>query len=214
MAREGGTELSEAAAESLRRLLEDRVTGRTVDSTRRGGGGLATFSPGLVDALDGLALTVAGDHTGPWDDEHDRWELYRDALDQGRIDPLRRLLEVEPDRHVAASVVLSVLEDAPDGDLDGWAHAVGPEARALVVTRVAEIRTERALEEGLPLGDAAAASWSDRLQRVLAASSARPDVLEALAVEGRTRRVRGRAQHRLGELRRRETADGRRRHGS
>ncbi|MFS0704349.1 hypothetical protein AB6N23_07490 [Cellulomonas sp. 179-A 9B4 NHS] len=203
LARVWGVGLDDTGADRLHALLRDVAGTRLVqDAGRAGGAGFAARHPDLDRALDALAGAVGDDHHGPWDDEHDRHALYAAALRQGRGAAVRSCLADEPDPHVATSVVLTALDDAPDGELDDWARAALADARGLVAERVAELRSARALAAGLPIGPGAAATWSDPLQRRLAGTSDRPDVLEVLGRDGRTRRVRGLAQHRLAQVRR------------
>lgn len=126
------------------------------------------------------------------EDEHERWWLYLRKLESG--EDLRGEVAVEPDRHVALSLVLKAFEIVPAADRRSWVDALPADNRDYAARRLAEF----AVLEGLdPDAVAEFHDWTDWLQLRVAGSCAPGPLLEALARHGRTKRVRGLASSRL-----------------
>lgn len=141
-----------------------------------------------------------GERVGDLGDEHERWRIYRLAVDVPAsrpllVDALRR----ELDAPLATSVVLLMLERLADDDDAGrvaWIE-LAPEGddRRLARDRAEDLRTLRS--SALSEFDA---GWSTWLQRRLAESRVEPSLLAGLAELGATRRIRATAARRLREL--------------
>jgi len=151
---------------------------------------------GFRSLLDAIAAAV-GDVPGDVADEHRRWHLYERAIvASAGLDPLQRAVAGEPDRALATTVVLRMLERVPDGEQAGWIERLQPADRATAERRAGEIRTLRRAGEGeLTAAEAAGliGTWSDWLQLRLAGQSTDPELLAILAALGRTRRIRNTA---------------------
>ena len=132
------------------------------------------------------------------DDEHERWRVFRAAMD-ARCEPDLVLAAVreEGDAAVARAVVVEALPGVPDDRMSEWADADPRPSDGFVARRVAEIRTLRELIGGHAPGAAEIDGWSDWLQRSVAEDVGNAEVLALLADTGRTKRVRATARARL-----------------
>lgn len=143
---------------------------------------------------------------GSLESEHARWDIYSRAIQTPEEWPeLVVLIGLEPDTSVASSVVVRVLEVAPNS----WRHefvAALPPGRdrdyALVRARELSIIDSLLVESGSP-ADAGfdTRDWSTWLQLRVANSVRRESVLESLGSTGSTRRIRVTAERRLRSLR-------------
>ena len=136
---------------------------------------------------------------GSVDDEHWRWRVYQAACD--RPDARDLLLEAtlaEPDGLLAVGIAYAMVEREGCDDAPSWVDAVPPPDRDRVAARAADVARLRTVQRpGTAASDDEVASWSDWLQRRVASTSASTDVLRALELEGRYRRIRGAARERL-----------------
>lgn len=132
-------------------------------------------------------------------DEHQRWDAYQQALaDPDLEEHLLAATADEPDGAIAVGVVFAMLERLDPDACGPWIRAVPASHRHLVVDRADDLAVLRAgtpSDAGVPGRDVD--TWSDWLQRRLVDATASRDVLALLEARGRTRRVRGRARHRL-----------------
>ncbi|TYB66660.1 hypothetical protein FXF51_16285 [Nonomuraea sp. PA05] len=144
-----------------------------------------------------------GEEIADWTDEHERWRVYRRALqDRGvhAMDPLGRAVVHERDAALALTVVLRVLELVPAGERAAWIRRLPqPGDRDYADARARDLAVLDALAE--PAGDGeegsyAEAGWSDWLQLRLAETSPRRRLLEHLAASGSTKRIRRIARER------------------
>ncbi|QDW62967.1 hypothetical protein [Oerskovia sp. KBS0722] len=150
------------------------------------------------------ALAHAIEFSGDLGDEHVRWELYQEALRRGVLEPLLAAVAEEPDRTMAAGAVVAALEQVPPSAREHWVTVTSGWPTADFVARRAHelsvlesvTRTEGDDAEGDDAeGDDAEGvdSWTDWLQHRASVPTTRPAVLDALATNGRTRRIRLRA---------------------
>lgn len=159
---------------------------------------------GAVDGELRVLLDVMADATGfdapaGWDDEHDRWHLYQDALPEPRLHHhLRAALGHEPDSSVVTSVVLLAFDLDPTPERrDGWVASLSGEARDFVARRAHELVVLEAARGGGEMEDDDVTGWTHWLQRSAAEQATVRWVLEALAAEGQTRKIRNIATERL-----------------
>lgn len=145
------------------------------------------------------ALAHAIEFPGDLGDEHVRWELYQEALRRGVLEPLLAAVAEDPDRTMAAGAVVAALEQVPPSARERWVTVTSGWPTADFVARRAH---EMSMLESVTrtVGDDAEGvdaecveSWTDWLQHRASAPTTRPAVLDALATNGRTRRIRLRA---------------------
>ncbi|MFF4030439.1 hypothetical protein ACFYZ2_11785 [Streptomyces sviceus] len=124
----------------------------------------------VVEALRQLARAVGRpEDDASFADGHDRWSLYRAALDtSAALPPLFEAVSLEPDGPLASAVVGEVLERVPEDERERWVRILPP------ADSVAE------LIDG----------WSDWLQGRAVHVTADQDVLSVVSRRGRTRRIR------------------------
>ena len=169
-----------------------------------------------VKGLSVLANRYGGDSGVLLDDEHGRYALYSVALRNLPPDDdqeLLALVHADPDRHMAEAVVLdrlhAVARAVPtEPELAGWLqrHQEFLRSDDFFNRRVAELLwLKRILGPPATSGDVVGvpdaealdlAAMSDWMQRQLAEFAEPGPVLVALAGNGRTRKVRDRAQAR------------------
>ncbi len=132
-------------------------------------------------------------------DEHQRWDVYRQALARPGLEPqLLATTANEPDGAIAVGVVFEMLERLDPDAAAPWIEAVPASHRDKVLTRAGDLAILRAcVPPDAAASSDAVDSWSDWLQRRLVDDTASLGVLALLEVHGRTRRVRGRARSRL-----------------
>ena len=146
------------------------------------------------------ALSHAVGLSGDLADEHVRWELYREALRQGVLEPLLAAVAADPDHDMASGAVVAALEQVLPAERERWVTVTSGWSTADFVARRAH---ELSVLESVTrtAGDDAAQAvaaedvdtWSDWLQHRASGPTTRPAVLDALAANGRTRRIRFRA---------------------
>ncbi|MEV4479002.1 hypothetical protein [Micromonospora coxensis] len=157
----------------------------------------------LRTALAGIADAVGESGHGV-ETEHDRWALYERAIRSSvGLDLLREAVALEEDRALAVTVVLRMLEQAPESEHAAWIGLLPVDNRSFSERRAAEIRIlRRAKEDVLPATEIASTlgEWTDWLQLRLAELLVDRDGLEALSIDGRTRRIRNVASTRLRSL--------------
>lgn len=139
------------------------------------------------------------------EDEHERWAVFRAAIDGGcSPSEILAAVTVEPDVvGVATSVILEMLERVPPGEMAAWTQVIPDgDARDLLERRAAEVVVLRQVltEPGRGVQDVS--TWSDWLQRRVAVECTDQAVLQVLTTSGRTKRVRGQAGERLRQCRR------------
>ncbi|MFF3064474.1 hypothetical protein ACFVQ3_07955 [Oerskovia sp. NPDC057915] len=141
------------------------------------------------------ALAHAVGVSGDLRDEHVRWELYQEALRRGALELLLATVVEDPDHTMAAGAVVAALEQVLPGERERWVTATAGWSTADFVARradelaVLELVSRTVGDEGL-VGDEDVGGWSDWLQRRASVPATRSAVLETLAANGRTRRIR------------------------
>lgn len=153
-------------------------------------------SVALLDAITALAAVVGLDvPRDAVDDEHARWAIYEAAMHRPEARPaLLRLVRLEPEHVLAETVVLRMLEEVDEADQGSWIEAQPVDGRGLTRWRAREVSVARSVAgTGADPDDLDVGQWSDWLQRRVAQDSGRLGVLDALAADGRTRRVRAMA---------------------
>ena len=151
----------------------------------------------LLDALTALASVVGMDvpPDAVDDDEHGRWPLYDEALRRPEANPvLLRLVGLEPNEGIAVSIVLQMVEAVDEAEQDRWVWALPADRRGFARWRAREVGIARRVAgEGVGPDELDVEQWSDWLQRRVARDGGQLAVLDALAVDGRSRRVRAQA---------------------
>lgn len=135
-------------------------------------------------------------------DEHGRWDLYQQAL--ARADCRRLLLDAigwEPDPSLALAIVLSSLDQVKAEDREVWVSRLRTDKeRAYAAKRSEETSILEDLTRSTTTvvrAEVNLADVSDWLQLRLAESCPHPAILEWLATDGRTKRIRNLAAHTL-----------------
>lgn len=148
--------------------------------------------------LDAMAAETGFDAPAVWENEHDRWDLYQEALREPALERhLRDAIGRESDRGVSTSVVLLAFDREPAPERrERWVAALAPEARDVVARRARELVVLEAARDGSLLEDDVT-GWTHWLQRSAAEQATVRWVLETLAAEGRTRKIRNVATERL-----------------
>ncbi|TFV33510.1 hypothetical protein E4K10_35565 [Streptomyces sp. T1317-0309] len=145
-----------------------------------------------------LAGRLGADPGDP-SDEHDRWAVYREALDDPAICRICSTSWPSSPSTASPSASSCTYRQSPPSERPSWIDRLGTDRSRAYATR-------RAREVAVLQGDSVTAllddpsvqdSWSDWLQLGLADSSDEPAVLHRLATEGRTKRVRRLASERI-----------------
>jgi hypothetical protein len=135
-------------------------------------------------------------------DDHQRLDVYLRAVTvEACWERLLEAVRLEVDPNVSLTVVLRILEIAPEPDRDRWVSQLEhPKSRTYAERRRREmaILEDPALSDSLP--DDPEVTWSQWLQSGLAIKSTEAPVLRRLADHGTTKRVRRLARRRLESL--------------
>ncbi|MBB6118321.1 hypothetical protein [Nocardiopsis algeriensis] len=133
---------------------------------------------------------------------HGRWAVYSQAIkDENEWPGLLELVKQEPDKAVASSVVVNLLELLPESRR-GDAVAVLPagkirenaELRSREISVLEALSVERAVFDESNLN---IRGWSNWLQMRVAVSARRKEILGALSTAGSTKRIRNTAKENL-----------------
>jgi hypothetical protein len=153
----------------------------------------------LRQLLDHMADATASARVPGWADEHDRWHVYQAAVALCALGPsLREALASEPDEGVATSVVLLAFDRDPVREHRArWVDALSADRRAFVARRADDLSVLEGVCDGSLTDVPDVTAWTHWLQRTSAEQSTVPDVLEQLARDGRTRKIRNIAAERL-----------------
>lgn len=145
----------------------------------------------------GRALDLLAGHLGAerpragWGDEHDRAALYHRSFDApGARGLLLAAALEEPVPSIRSWIGVQMIERVPPGELEHWLRVADDpyaERRALEVARLRDLASA-------PFDASEIEGWSDWLQRRAVVETHRPDVLEALALHGRSKKVRATAK--------------------
>ncbi|MEU6514892.1 hypothetical protein [Streptomyces sp. NPDC046978] len=163
--------------------------------------------PADLDAVLAALAGRLGVDAGDPSDEHDRWAVYRRALDEpAQLPALFDVVAVEPDDSISLGIVLHLLATLPPSDRQSWIDRLGADrGRAYATRRARELAVLQGDSVTTLLDDPSVQdSWSDWLQLGLADSSDEPAVLHRLATKGRTKRIRRLASERIRTLERRD----------
>lgn len=159
--------------------------------------------PSFVDAIRDLAAAVGGGAAQAVSDEHARWEIYQRALVERLHDAMTlRALREDPDPVLVSATVVRALEVVPADDQAEWLDVLSPGPdRDFAERRAAEMELLRHLMHTTVDFDIDAAdvrSWSNWLQRQAVEQVSSQRVLDLLATDGNTKRIRSRARERRG----------------
>lgn len=152
-------------------------------------------SPALGEVLWQLAQAV-GRHEddASYTDGHDRWSLYRVALDTPGAQPLLfEAVSLEPDGPLASGVVGDVLERVPADERERWVRVLPPAVRDFSARRVRDLGVLESIEAGsMPAAavDDLIDDGSDWLQLRAVGVIADEAVLRVVSQKGRTKRIR------------------------
>ncbi|QTE30867.1 hypothetical protein [Pengzhenrongella sicca] len=138
-----------------------------------------------------------------WSDEHERWWLYSELLDDASVrELLLEAVQLEPDLSVASSVSMDMVA-RPDESPSRWIAALPGDSRQaeLVAQRAGDLRVLLDVLAGQHVGpDEALGKWSDWLQRRVAEQCSDPELLRRLSAQANTSKVRRQAQDRARQL--------------
>ncbi len=152
-------------------------------------------SPALTEALRQLAQSVGRyEDDASFADGHDRWSLYRVAMDTPAALPLLfEAVSLEPDGPLASGVVGDVLERVPGDERERWVRILPPTVRDFSARRARDLGVLESLEQGAMSAetvDDLIDGWSDWLQGRAVRVTADQDVLRVVSQKGRTKRTR------------------------
>lgn len=161
-------------------------------------------SPAWADALRQLAAAVGRSTAGAsFKDGHDRWSLYRAALDTPAALPLLfKAVSLEQDGSLASGVVGEVLERVPADERERWVQILAPSLRGFSARRTLELGVLESLEQGTVPADAVGDlidAWSDWLQLRAVHATSDEEILGVVFRKGRTKRIRQAAMETLGQ---------------
>ncbi|WP_105970793.1 hypothetical protein [Streptomyces geranii] len=152
-------------------------------------------SPALGEVLRQLAQAVGRyEDDASFADGHDRWSLYRVALDTpGALPLLFEAVSLEQDGPLASGVVGDVLERVPGDERERWVQSLPPAVRDFSARRARELGVLESIEEGSMSAaavDDLIDGWSDWLQLRAVRVIADEGVLRVVSQRGRTKRIR------------------------
>ncbi|MBO9555037.1 hypothetical protein [Cellulomonas sp.] len=151
---------------------------------------LAPVDVRLAELCTALADLTGYDAPPDWRDEHERWWLYQAAATRPLAAPsLQAAVGLEPVEGIATGVVLAAFDSYPSARRD-WIAALPVERRPFVSARARELDILDVVMAGDPLADANVADWSRWLQRSVVDRSTNRAVLERLASEGMSKKIR------------------------
>ncbi|KUJ41139.1 hypothetical protein AB0N87_09415 [Streptomyces sp. NPDC093228] len=156
--------------------------------------------PADLEAVLAVLAGRLGVDPGDPSDEHDRWAVYRDALDDpAHLPDLFDVVALEPLDSISLGIVLHLLGGLPPSERPSWIDRLGNDrSRAYATCRARELAVLQGDSVTALLDDPSVQdSWSDWLQLGLAGSSDERAVLHRLATEGRTKRIRRLASERI-----------------
>jgi len=148
----------------------------------------------MGEVLRHLARAVGRPGDASFADGHDRWSLYRAALDTpGALPLLFEAVSLEPDGPLASAVVGEVLERVPGDERERWVGILPPAVRDFSARRARDLGVLESLQRGAVSADSVAElidEWSDWLQGRAVRVTADQDVLRVVSRRGRTKRIR------------------------
>lgn len=151
--------------------------------------------PVLGEVLRQLARVVGRyEDDASFADGHDRWALYRAAMDSPAALPLLfDAVSLEPDGPLASGVVGEVLERVPGDERGRWVGILPPAVRSFSARRARDLGVLESLRQGAVSAEAVDGlidDWSDWLQGRAVDVTADQDVLRVVSRKGRTKRIR------------------------
>lgn len=155
-------------------------------------------------ALSRLATRFGGDVAEAIADEHARWALYEQALDDRSLDAtVVRALHDDPDSSLVSATVVRALELVPACERPAWFEVLPhKDLLEFAEVRAADLDSLQQLQTDPDADPVDIGSWTLWLQRRAAENAASPIVLGVLAIDGSTRRIRHDARERLRLLKR------------
>ncbi|MDX3457211.1 hypothetical protein PV396_35540 [Streptomyces sp. ME02-8801-2C] len=152
-------------------------------------------SPALGELLRQLAQFVGGyEDNASFADGHDRWSLYRAAMDTPAVLPLLfEAVALESDGPLASGVVGEALERVPGDERERWVGILPPTVRDFSARRARDLGVLESIEGGAMSAEAVGDlidGWSDWLQSRAVRVTADEDVLRVVSQRGRTKRIR------------------------
>ncbi|MEU7823632.1 hypothetical protein [Catellatospora sp. NPDC049111] len=143
-------------------------------------------------AISRLALCLGEAGPENLDDEHQRWELYRKAMQTGTCrEELLKAVSLDPDVVLGTGVALHMLEIEDPNSRQDWIGILRDDhQREYAFRRAREVEILEAFGNISGLSGDVVETWSDWLQIRLAEVSNVTEVLELLAKFGRTKRIR------------------------
>ena len=155
---------------------------------------VADPSPALGEVLRHLAQAVGRyEDDASFADGHDRWSLYRSAMDTpGALPLLFEAVSLEPDGPMASGVVGDMLERVPGDERERWVGILPPTVR-FSARRARDLGVLESLKQGAMSAEAVddlIDGWSDWLQLRAVRVTADQDVLRVASQRGRTKRIR------------------------
>ncbi|MFI5674818.1 hypothetical protein [Streptomyces cellulosae] len=152
-------------------------------------------SPAIGEVLRQLAQAVGRyEDDASFADGHDRWSLYRVAMDSPAALPLLfEAVSLEPDGPLASGVVGDVLERVPRDERERWIRALPPVVRDFSARRTRDLEVLESLKQGAVSAEAVddlIDGWSDWLQLRAVRVTTDQDVLRVVSHKGRTKRTR------------------------
>jgi hypothetical protein len=155
-------------------------------------------------AVKELAVLAGFDVGAALNDEHVRWSLYETSMvDPSRRRLLRDAVRGESSIPLASAAVVRIIEAVPDGERAEWVELLpAGRLREFAASRAAELRVLEDLAADVGTGSRSQEieGWSQWLQLRVAEEIERPEVLDALARLGATRRIRRLAREGLDRL--------------
>ncbi|WP_030672182.1 hypothetical protein [Streptomyces cellulosae] len=152
-------------------------------------------SPALGEVLRRLAQAVGRyENHASFADGHDRWSLYRVAMDTPAALPLLfEAVSLETDGPLASGVVGDVLERVPGDERERWVRILPPTVRDFSAHRARDLGVLESLRQGAVSAETVADlidGWSDWLQLRAVRVTADQGILRVVSQRGRTKRIR------------------------
>lgn len=152
------------------------------------------------ERLTALAERVGDEHRSV-QDGHARWGIYSQAIQITEAWPeLLELLKDEPDKSIASSAIVNLLEVLPESRRSDFVSVLpAGRIRDYAATRAQELLVLENLPSrgSVPDAEPSVLSWSAWLQLRAANSAENGHILEILSTAGATKRIRSAARERL-----------------
>lgn len=158
----------------------------------------------FFEAIASLAELVGVDAPEAMADEHARWALYQQALDERALrNQVLTVLHDDPEPTLVSAVVLRALGLVTAADRGDWLEVLplGPQ-HDYAQRRSIELEVLERLAGDVDshVDSASVRTWSDWLQLRMSERAIGRQMLVLLSEEGNTKRIRNRARERLTSL--------------